>query len=135
MVGPRLWVFLLRFDPKKDLVSFNGKGKYSDPQFIGKQTIGPTALEFLNSAKLGKQYENGLFVGDVNNGRLYNFKLNTDRTSLLLEGPLLDRMANTPDEEQGITFGQGFGVITDLKIGPDGYLYILGYAGTVYRIT
>jgi aldose sugar dehydrogenase len=82
-----------RFDPEKDLVSFNGKGKYSDPQFIWKQTIGPTALQFLNSAKLGKQYENSLFVGDVNNGRLYNFKLNTDRTTLLLEGPLSDRMA------------------------------------------
>jgi aldose sugar dehydrogenase len=124
-----------RFDPENDLVNFNGKGKYSDPQFIWKQTIGPTALQFLNSAKLGKQYENSLFVGDVNSGRLYNFKLNTDRTSLLLEGPLLDRMANTPEEEQGITFGQGFGVITDLKIGPDGYLYILGYDGTIYRIT
>ena len=39
-----------RFDPEKDLLSFNGKGKFSDPQFIWKQTIGPTALEFLNSA-------------------------------------------------------------------------------------
>ena len=27
------------------------------------------------------------------------------------------------------------GIITDLKIGPDGYLYILGYDGTIYRIT
>jgi hypothetical protein len=47
----------------------------------------------------------------------------------------LDRIANTPKEEQGITFGHGFGVITDLKIGPDGYLYILGCDGTIYRIT
>ena len=81
------------------------------------------ALQFLNSAKLGKQYENSLFVSNVNNGWFYNFKLNTDRISLLLEGPLLDRIANTPVEVQSITFGQGFGVITDLKIGPDGYLY------------
>ena len=44
-------------------------------------------------------------------------------------------MANTLEEEQGITFGQGFGVITDPKIGPDGYLYILGYDGSIYRIT
>jgi len=67
----------------------------------------PTALQFLNSAKLGKQYENSLFVDDVNRGWFYNFKLNTDRTSLLLEGPLLDRMANTPEEEQS-NFWAGF---------------------------
>jgi len=47
----------------------------------------------------------------------------------------LDRMANTSEEEQSITFGQGFGVFTDLKIGPDGYLYILNCDGTNYRIT
>ena len=52
-----------------------------------------------------------------------------------LDGPLLDHVANTPDEEQSIIFGQGFGVITDIKAGPDGYLYILGYDGTIYRIT
>ncbi len=116
-------------------MNFDGKGQYSDPQFVWKQTIGPTALEFLNSAKLGKQYENTIFTGAVNNGNLYNFKLTPDRTALLLEGPLMDRMANTPGEEQSITFGQGFGVITDLKEGPDGFLYILGYDGTIYRIT
>jgi len=124
-----------RFDPGNDLVGFNGKGKYSDPQFVWKQTIGPTALEFLNSTKLGNQYENTIFTGDVNTGNLYNFKLNADRNGLLLQGPLTDRMANTLDEAQSIIFGQGFGVITDIKIGPDGYLYILGYDGTIYRIT
>ena len=124
-----------RFSPDNDLVNFDGKGKYSDPQFVWKQTIGPTALGFLNSAKLGKQYENTMFTGDVNNGNLYNFKLSPDRSALDLDGPLSDHVANTPDEEQTIIFGQGFGVITDIKTGPDGYLYILGYDGTIYRIT
>src|SRR6266498_3349967 len=124
-----------RFNPQNDLVTFDGKGQYNDPQYVWKQTIGPTALQFLNSAKLGNQYENTIFVGDVNNGNLYNFKLNSDRSGLLLEGPLADHMANTPDEEQSITFGQGFGVITDIKASPDGYLYILGYDGTIYKIT
>jgi aldose sugar dehydrogenase len=124
-----------RFNPQDDLVTFGGKGHYEDPQFVWKQTIGPTALQFLNSAKLGNQYENTIFVGDVNNGNLYNFKLNPDRSSLLLEGPLADHQANTPDEEQSIIFGQGFGVITDIKVSPDGYLYLLGYDGTIYKIT
>ena len=123
-----------RFSPDNDLVNFDGKGNYSDPQFVWKQTIGPTALEFLNSDKLGKQYENTIFTGDVNNGNLYNFKLSPDRSALDLDGPLSDHVANTPDEEQSIIFGEGFGVITDIKTGPDGYLYILGYDGTIYRI-
>jgi hypothetical protein len=33
-----------------------------------------------------------------------------------------------------VIFGQGFGTITDLQIGPDGYLYVLTLAGTIYRI-
>ena len=124
-----------RFNAENDLVNFNGKGQYSDPQFVWKQTIGPTALQFLKSSNLGAQYENTIFAGDVNTGNLYNFKLNADRTGLLLEGLLADHIANTPEEEQDIIFGTGFGVITDIKTGPDGNLYVLGFDGTIYRIS
>lgn len=123
-----------RFDPDEALVNFGGKGKYYEPKFVWKQTIGPTALKFLNSDKLGQEYKNTIFTGDVNNGYIYNFKLDQNRTALSLDGPLADRVANTPDEEQKIVFGQGFGVITDIKVSPDGYLYILGYDGTIYKI-
>ena len=35
-----------------------------------------------------------------------------------------------------VTIGQGFGVITDMQIGPDdGYLYILTLQGSLFRIT
>ncbi|TLX85450.1 MAG: hypothetical protein E6L01_06295 [Thaumarchaeota archaeon] len=88
----------------------------------------------MNSTKLGTQYENTIFVGDVKTGNLYNFKLDSDRKQLLLDPPLGDRVADTPDEVQNIVFGQGFGVITDIKVGPDGYLYILGINGIIYRI-
>ena len=125
---------LQRFDPNQDLFSFEGKGNYSDPEFVWKVTVAPTALKFLNSTKLGTQYENTIFVGDVKTGNLYNFKLDSDRKQLLLEPPLNDRVADTPDEVQSIVFGQGFGVITDIQVGPDGYLYILGINGSIYRI-
>jgi aldose sugar dehydrogenase len=118
-------------------VTFGGKGVYRAPEFVSTIPIAPTALKFLNSDKLGKQYENTIFIGDVDNGRLYNFKLNEDRTGLLLDGPLADKIANTPDEIQkgGVILGQGFGVITDMQIGPDdGYLYILTLQGSLYRI-
>jgi len=125
---------LQRFDANQDLFSFEGKGNYSDPEFVWKVTVAPTALKFLNSTKLGTQYENTIFVGDVKTGNLYNFKLDSGRKQLLLEPPLNDRVADTPDEVQSIVFGQGFGVITDIQVGPDGYLYILGINGSIYRI-
>jgi aldose sugar dehydrogenase len=124
-------------NPPKGLVTFDGKGVYRAPELTMLQTIAPTALKFLNSDKLGRQYENTIFVGDVDNGNLYNFKLNEDRTGLALEGPLADKIANTPEELQdgGTVLGQGFGVITDLQVGPDdGYLYILTLNGSIYRI-
>ena len=49
------------FDPNK-LVDFEGKGKYSDPEFVWKMGVGPTALEFFNSYTYGKEYQNDMFV-------------------------------------------------------------------------
>src|ERR671939_1529510 len=121
-------------NPPKGLVTFGGKGVYRAPELATLQTIGPTALKFLNSDRLGKQYENTIFMGDVDYGRLYNFKLNEDRTALILDGTLADKkIANTPEDlkEGRAVLGQGFGVITDIQVGPDddGYLYILTLQG------
>jgi aldose sugar dehydrogenase len=117
------------------LVNFGGKGKYRSPEFVWKYTVGPTALKFLNSDKLGKQYENDIFVGDVNNGRIYHFKLNQSRTGLLLKGPLMDKVADTDKELDNAVFAGDFGIITDIKVGPDGYLYFVVFnEGKIYRI-
>ena len=125
---------LSRFDPNEDLFHFEGKGIYSDPEFVWKETVAPTALKFLNSSKLGAQYENTIFVGDVKTGNLYNFKFDSNREQLLLDPPLNDKVADTPQEVQSVIFGRGFGVITDIQVGQDGYLYVLGIDGTIYRI-
>jgi glucose/arabinose dehydrogenase len=120
------------------LVDFGGKGKYRAPEFIWFQTVAPTALKFFNSVKLGKQYQNDMFVGDNNNGNLYDFKLNQSRTGLVLNGTLANKIANTPQDTQPVLFASGFGGsggITDLQVGPDdGYLYVLTLAGSIYRI-
>jgi glucose/arabinose dehydrogenase len=118
---------------KSSLVNFRGKGKYSPPEFIWYQEVAPTALKFLNSDKLGKQYTNDLFVGD-NNGYLYHFDLNKKRTKLSLKGPLKDTIANNQSELKSAIFGKGFGVITDLQVGVDKYLYILSSKGMIYRV-
>jgi aldose sugar dehydrogenase len=121
-------------NPAKDLINFDGKGVYRSPEFVWNQTVGPSALKFLNSAKFGKQYQNTMFVGDVNTGNLYNFKLNAYRTGLLLSGPLEGKVANNLSDLKPVIFGHGFGTITDLEVGPDGFLYILTFDGTIYRI-
>ena len=69
-------------------MDFGGKGKYSDPKFDWYDTVAPTAITFLDSDKLGTQYENDMFVGNVKGGRIFNFNLNDNRTELVLDSPL-----------------------------------------------
>jgi glucose/arabinose dehydrogenase len=117
------------------LVMFNGESHYRNPEFTWAEPVGPTALEFLTSSALGEEYENDMFVGDVSNGTIYRFDLNEDRSALNLEGALEDTVANTPEEAESVVFGTGFGSITDIKTGPDGYLYLLSFAdGTLFRV-
>jgi aldose sugar dehydrogenase len=116
------------------LIDFGGKGQYRPPEFVWD--VAPTALKFLNSDKLGKQYENDMFIGDIKNGNLYHFELDEQRKELQLSGSLVDKIG-TKDEIQQVIFAQGFGGITDIEVGPDGYMYILTYSekdGTIYRI-
>jgi aldose sugar dehydrogenase len=123
------------FNLEENIVDFEGKGKYSDPELVWMDTEGPTAVKFLNSDKLGMQYVNDMFVGDVHNGWIYHFDLNEDRTDLILDGLLADKIAHTPEEMQETIFGEGFGGITDLEVGPDGYLYVVSIGqGAIYRI-
>jgi aldose sugar dehydrogenase len=123
------------FDPEADLVSLGGKGKYSDPEFAIRENVGPTALKFLDSDKLGIQYQNDMFVGDVHNGRIYHFDLNNERTELILDGMLADKVADVDSENENIIFADGVGSITDIEVGPDGYLYVVSIAGgAIYRI-
>jgi glucose/arabinose dehydrogenase len=118
-----------------ELEDFNGKGKFSLPEFTWKGRYGPTGLKFLGSDKLGKQYENDLFVGDVHNGTVYHFDLNKERTELSLNGSLSDKIANSTQELKDVIFGKGFGGITDLQLGDDGFLYVVSYGhGSIYRI-
>ena len=81
-----------------NLVDFDGRGKYSSPEFTWDRTVAPTAVKFLSTDKLGKQYENDILVADVSYGRIYHFKLNQDRTELLLQDPLIDKVAKNNRE-------------------------------------
>jgi aldose sugar dehydrogenase len=120
---------------RDNLEDFNQKGKYSSPEFIWNRTVSPTGLIFFDSDKLGENYADDLFVGDYNNGNLYHFELNKNRTSLELSGGLSDKIANNMRELDSVIFGQGFNRVTDVEVGPDGFLYVLSFEdGAVYRI-
>jgi glucose/arabinose dehydrogenase len=117
-----------------DLELFGGRGKYYDPQFEWLPSVGITDVAFLSSDRLGKQYENNLFVGDINSGYLYRFLLNESRTGLSLNGSLEDKIANNDIEIQEAAFAKFESGITDLKIGPDGLLYIVTLNGKILRV-
>jgi glucose/arabinose dehydrogenase len=120
-----------------NLVDFNGKGHYRDPELVWLNTAGPTALLFMTSSKLGSQYLNSMFVSDVHNGRIYHFELTSDRAHLNLPPQLAGKIIKNPRASglDKIIFGEDFGGITDLKIGPDGYLYVVSIGlGKIFRI-
>ena len=123
---------------ESDLEDFNGKGHYADPKLVWVNTAGPTAVKFLNSAKLGTTYENDMFVGDVHNGRIYHFDLTADRKDLVLPQELSSRVIEKPSSPgvSNIVFGDGFGGVTDLEVGPDGNLYVVSIGlGSIFQIS
>ena len=114
-----------------------GGGKYSNPEFVWNNTVVPTAIKFLPSDALGESYVNDVFVASFNTGYIFHFQLNKDRTGFLLDGDLADAVADEFTESDELVFAKNFGRITDMAIGPDGYLYILtirGLEGAIYRI-
>jgi glucose/arabinose dehydrogenase len=120
------------------LVSLGAKAAYSDPEFSWVDPVAPTDLHFNTNTRLGSEYLNDLFVGDVNTGSIYHFDLTSDRKSLALSGPLADLVADNGggllDEQEQIVFGSGFGVTTDILNGPGG-LFVLSLSnGALYRI-
>jgi aldose sugar dehydrogenase len=129
---------------KQKLVDFDGKGRYSSPEFIWNFPVGPSALKFLDSDKLGKQYRNDMFVADVNNQYIYHLDLTKDRTQLSLNDSLKDKMADKVEELDDILFAYDLDRITDIEVGPDGNLYIVSHSwnddqylinGSIFKIS
>ena len=120
------------------LVNFDGRGHYHLPQLTWLYTVGPTAIKFLNSGNYGTSYQNEMFVGDIHSGNMYHFKLNQDRTELVLEPPLDDKIADTDGESasDSALFATGFGGISDIEISPyDGYMYVVSLGqGKIFKI-
>jgi glucose/arabinose dehydrogenase len=114
---------------------------YSEPEFSWEIPVGVTAIEFPNKNDF-KKYEDFLFVSDTNNGIIYKFKLDETRTKFVFESPhlqdnvlnmLKDSSGNEPMDE--IVFAKNLGIISDMKFGPDGALYVISLMeGKIYKI-
>ena len=127
VMGP----ILLSEVTEDDLVNFPGS-HYADPLFSWIDTVAPTDIEFFSSTKLGDRYTNNIFVGDITRGNLYLFEVNENRDGLIFDTAqqkigLSDLVVNSEKELSSITFGNGFGGVTDIETGPDGFLYVLSY--------
>jgi glucose/arabinose dehydrogenase len=114
---------------------------YRDPEFSWAVPVAPTAIAFVASPIAGCAQVRNLLVGDNNCGQLYRFVPNAARDGLSFTSPeLQDRVADNnaaicSAEMSEIFFGGGFGVITDLENGPDGWLYVVSLTGgAVFRI-
>jgi aldose sugar dehydrogenase len=118
------------------LFDFNGTGFYHPPKFEWKTfSVGPTAMTFIDSDIFGEKYRNNLFVGDTK-GNLYLFTMNDNRTGFNLPGDLHDNTAVSEQQLEPIIVGKDFGIITDLKTGPDGFLYVVTLSPSkVYKIS
>jgi aldose sugar dehydrogenase len=122
------------------LVNFPGS-HYIDPVFSWKTPVAVTDIEFLKSLVLGEKYKNNIFVGDYNNGNLYYFEVNGTRTGIKQnisqdKAGLSSSIVDNDNQLSAVTFGTGFGGISDIETGPkDGFLYILSINdGSIYRI-
>jgi aldose sugar dehydrogenase len=125
---------------ENDLVNFLGSSSYADPVFSWGTAQGVTDIEFYDSDKLGDDYTNNIFVGDANNGDLYYFEIDEDRSGLRFGQAELsdDLIASNERQRAEVIFGTDFpSSITDIETGPDGYLYVLTFhptQGTISRI-
>jgi glucose/arabinose dehydrogenase len=121
-----------------DLVDFGGHGTYSAPEFTWLNPVAPSAIKFLDTNKYGPEYKNDLLIGDANNGNIYDFNLDEQRENFELTGGLSDKIANNDGELSDLSFASGFGKVTDMEIGTDGFLYILStqdHLTNIYRIS
>jgi len=114
-----------KFSSEIDKLTNLEGSKYSDPKFSWKFPVAPTAIEFLKSSKYGEDLQNDVFIGDVH-GRIYHLELNENRDGFVFSDQSLnDLIVNSPEEMESLIFGKNLGIVTDIKTGPDGYLYIV----------
>ncbi len=120
---------------------------YTDPLLSWKFEVAPAGLGFIEGPALGAEVDGDLVIGGARDflmqGHLYRFKLTEDRMDLdLSSNPELDASRVIQDLDkwdltgsENFLFGEGFGITTDIKTGPNGNLFVVSLTrGAVYEI-
>jgi aldose sugar dehydrogenase len=119
---------------------------YEDPEFSWKWEIAPGGIGFVAGDALGPQYFGDLVVGAgtalLEGGYLLRFNLTGNRRKVGVDDPRLeDRVADNLakheiTESESLLFGRDFGIVTDIKTGPNGNLFVLSLSsGSLYEIS
>ncbi|WP_175649145.1 PQQ-dependent sugar dehydrogenase [Micromonospora avicenniae] len=118
---------------------------YSDPEFSWKWEVAPGGMGFLDSRRLGPQFEGDLFMGAatgaLDGGYLFRFNLTGNGRQIAVDDPRLkDRVADNVakhdiTESESLLVGRDFGAVTDIETDPDGNLAVLSLTdGKVYTV-
>ena len=131
------WIVIMGPATESELDSLPGYEDYvyGDPEFTWESVVAPTGLDFAKFQETNA-YDNSLFVGDCNTGNLYKFELNENRDGFDFTSSFLqDKVINSNENMDEIIIGTGFGCVTDIERGPDGFLYVVSLSeGAIFRI-
>jgi aldose sugar dehydrogenase len=119
--------------------------KYINPAFSWKWEVAPGGIGFVEGTGLGPQFQGDLFMGaatpNLEGGYLFHFNLTGNRRKIAVDDPRLqDRVADNLakheiTESESLLIGRNFGVVTDIRTGPNGNLFVVSLSqGTVYEI-
>jgi glucose/arabinose dehydrogenase len=131
------WIVIMGPATESELADLPGYEDYvyEDPKFSWEKTVVPTGLDFAKFQEI-RNYDNSLFVGDCITGNIYKFELNENRDGFEFTNSFLqDNVVNKNESLDEIIIGTGFGCVTDIERGPDGFLYVVSLSeGIIYRI-
>lgn len=108
---------------------------YMNPQFSWPFTVVPTAICFLHSPRWPATLRDDCLVGKYAGGTISRFEMTPDRSAFTSSVGSPDKISTDADSAAVERFFQSVPRITDIKLGPDGYLYCVSFiSSNIYRI-
>jgi aldose sugar dehydrogenase len=119
--------------------------QYQDPELSWVWEVAPGGMGFVEGDMFGSRFFGDLFMGaatsNLEGGYLFRYKLTANRMNIAFDDPRLeDKVADNTarhdiTESESLLIGRNFGIVTDIKTGPDGNLYVVSLTrGAVYEI-
>jgi len=109
--------------------------QYRDPEFSWLSVIAPTGVVFPYTLKVYPAERQTVWVGDFINGAVYRFPLTAFRDGIAYMAGTEDKVADNLTERNQYRIATGFAETIDMRIGPDGYIYISSeFLSRVFRI-